>query len=909
MIEVEHPTLGVLEFPDGTSQETIKAAIQKAEQKQPGKFDLSTARPVAQEGNQTMNVELPNGRLIEGVPVGTSKEAIKQKAIAAGIATEQDFSGQSGGFDLSKARPAYPEADGAGAGQGGLQRLKQAENALVKADAAGDVEGARTLAAEVRRLRAELQTTGDGLPLTDSQRQAVERIQASPDKGGFVNFVTGNDRTVPGIEEIDADQVFGDPWDDHPSENFKVSAGTLLTFDDEAKKNIWSEQLQSAGIEHRWAQDPFGNAALVYKDPNDGTEKIGYLNKAGWSMSDAATTAAQIGAYAGAGKAARAVPWVGQKIAQAGAVGRAGMAGGGAATQSLASDAGANTVGADIPGEQMARNALVAGAAGTVLNPIGELAGAGLQRGAHAVGQLFKRMTTGGEQAVAATKELVMQNAGDYRAMFENATPDFWARVHQQAQSATTPEEAFQSAVSQAFREQIPGFTPLRPHVTGQPSDFAELDKVSRGGYGGQPQDELRVIQKDNETALAERARTIREEITGQGLDNVGDAGTQVRQGLRDAYDVSKAKVNEAYDIAGRQQGQFRAAGVESLPGRLNQALESGSHKLPGRDLMKENYPATTEMLGAVETLRGGDVPIQQYEQMRRYLQGQWRGAKSSDRAAAASILREFDTWADDMLDQAMYAGDEAAMESLKGARAANREHMAKFGKNDTFADGRKISDRAGKVVNDIIHDDLSPVAVINYMAGSSKMGQTKDAMAVLGRLHKAVGVDSPAWSALQEAGLLRLFYDDAGRLRNTGQVLKRWDQMYQGDGRAWAMRLYGPSSMNQLDQLMKLMRRTQRDSRDYVPSGPAIDKLTDTITQMAGRLGISAKHPLVGGFVADVVDGLRKSGADRRMAREGQEAIHAPVLRYMPEVNFSRAIGTGMAGTGSAGARSSTAN
>lgn len=38
-----------------------------------------------------MNVTLPNGRVIQGVPEGTTKEQIKQKAIAAGIATEQEF--------------------------------------------------------------------------------------------------------------------------------------------------------------------------------------------------------------------------------------------------------------------------------------------------------------------------------------------------------------------------------------------------------------------------------------------------------------------------------------------------------------------------------------------------------------------------------------------------------------------------------------------------------------------------------------------------------------------------------------------------------------------------------------------------------------------------------------------------
>lgn len=38
-----------------------------------------------------MNVTLPNGRVIQGVPEGTSKEEIARKAIAAGLARESDF--------------------------------------------------------------------------------------------------------------------------------------------------------------------------------------------------------------------------------------------------------------------------------------------------------------------------------------------------------------------------------------------------------------------------------------------------------------------------------------------------------------------------------------------------------------------------------------------------------------------------------------------------------------------------------------------------------------------------------------------------------------------------------------------------------------------------------------------------
>jgi hypothetical protein len=41
--------------------------------------------------SQTMNVELPNGRILEGVPVGTSKDVIRDKAIRAGLITNEEF--------------------------------------------------------------------------------------------------------------------------------------------------------------------------------------------------------------------------------------------------------------------------------------------------------------------------------------------------------------------------------------------------------------------------------------------------------------------------------------------------------------------------------------------------------------------------------------------------------------------------------------------------------------------------------------------------------------------------------------------------------------------------------------------------------------------------------------------------
>ena len=38
-----------------------------------------------------MDIKLPSGKIIKGIPEGTSKQVIMDKAIAAGLATPEDF--------------------------------------------------------------------------------------------------------------------------------------------------------------------------------------------------------------------------------------------------------------------------------------------------------------------------------------------------------------------------------------------------------------------------------------------------------------------------------------------------------------------------------------------------------------------------------------------------------------------------------------------------------------------------------------------------------------------------------------------------------------------------------------------------------------------------------------------------
>lgn len=91
MIEVEHPTLGVLEFPDGTAPEQMKAAIQKAEQAPavgltPYQAEVSDAerqqlRP--EESGEIGGFELPNA--LDG-----DSTAVQRFRVAAGLMSTHD---------------------------------------------------------------------------------------------------------------------------------------------------------------------------------------------------------------------------------------------------------------------------------------------------------------------------------------------------------------------------------------------------------------------------------------------------------------------------------------------------------------------------------------------------------------------------------------------------------------------------------------------------------------------------------------------------------------------------------------------------------------------------------------------------------------------------------------------------
>jgi hypothetical protein len=135
-----------------------------------------------------MNVTLPNGKVISGVPEGTTKEQVKAKAIAAGLAAPEDFGDATSAPLVATAQskeesPAVAEvgigdALGAGFERGVKQSLGGAANKVLDASSSITNQSVDDFAARMQS--GEIPATQENIDKLDRMQQRA--IQLSQTK-------------------------------------------------------------------------------------------------------------------------------------------------------------------------------------------------------------------------------------------------------------------------------------------------------------------------------------------------------------------------------------------------------------------------------------------------------------------------------------------------------------------------------------------------------------------------------------------------------------------------------------------------------------------------------------------------------------------------------------------------------
>lgn len=153
-----------------------------------------------------MNVTLPNGAVIQGVPEGTPKDEIARKAISAGLATEQDFAGL-----IEPQQPSMLESV-ADVFTGKSRQTRATQELPELPEAAGFLAGEDM--GTIAKVAPALLTTTDPQEMADILRANFPNIGIQYDEKG--NIIAGNNRTgqrvvlnKPGVSTMDVLNTLG----------------------------------------------------------------------------------------------------------------------------------------------------------------------------------------------------------------------------------------------------------------------------------------------------------------------------------------------------------------------------------------------------------------------------------------------------------------------------------------------------------------------------------------------------------------------------------------------------------------------------------------------------------------------------------------------------------------------------
>ena len=116
-----------------------------------------------------------------------------------------------------------------------------------------------------------------------------------------------------------------------------------------------------------------------------------------------------------------------------------------------------------------------------------------------------------------------------------------------------------------------------------------------------------------------------------------------------------------------------------------------------------------------------------------------------TDVRAAKHIIDSFDEWHNDAMQNSLLSGDPEALNSFrKTARNANRDWRERFGYNER--------DDVNNVIQKILHKDVTPNEVANYLIGSGKIGKQGTTSRLYDGMMKATGNNPELAKSIQGA-------------------------------------------------------------------------------------------------------------------------------------------------------------
>lgn len=631
-------------------------------------------------------------------------------------------------------------------------------------------------------------------------------------------------------------------------ESFKMFMGTMATTDPRALQDIILKSVEGS----QGGEDAQGNPYVVING------KPFYTNKEGLSPVDAIGFTGDILQFLPVAKIASIAKGIGTRLGIAGVTGGTISAGKETAAQMLGSqqEFDAVKVGLDAAfsaGGQVVGDALVGymRAKKPVFNASGEVS-AQFKDVLKQSGINFDEFGEKGKQAIV------------------DAYKNLGSKFGQEAQRVT-------SVASSADTGRIPL---TLGQATGDVRQVASEEAMRNAGRGSLAQKIMQRFDLAQRKAIEEEAGIVGQTIAPDARSvTQAEAGGTIYEMLRGQKQQMKSGVTKAYDATDLRALNIPVSAVDEMPLRVQKVIQEQNLVLDPK-LTPSAAEAFNEVKNAVPKMEGvtvTDINLKSLENTRRKLNSFYgAAANDTDKTVINAIRNEFDNWLDDTITKGLASGDPDQLAKLKDARGMARDYFSKFKVDPKAADVD-----AQKIIEKITSKDLTPVETMNYLFGTSKIGENQVAVRVAKKFKEIFGENSDQFNEFRQAAYMRLVQDSQGNLKPASKIVKEVDELIMGKGASLTNEIFTPEQVKSLREFRTALAKTVTPSEATNPSktGYEIARLGEDLMKGLGLMTMAGGDMAAGAGIT-AATGLVKPLRGGMSAYQATRGVTAPTLQ-----------------------------
>ncbi len=340
-------------------------------------------------------------------------------------------------------------------------------------------------------------------------------------------------------------------------------------------------------------------------------------------------------------------------------------------------------------------------------------------------------------------------------------TDDFQREFARQAARLVDPADARVAAEMGEF-----GIPALRPNVTGDPNDFAALERTRQIGQG-RAAETVRNAVAEQDAAMRRAGDTIAENLSGGLRFDQGDAAGAVMQGLRTAQDAARRTAGAAYEALEAAGGGLRGTAVMNLAEEVNARLSTLGRRLS--DQLTPNAQAALDDIRQMTAgAERGTVPFMDIERIRQDLvqlrNNAFKGSLGPDQFAIRELINVFDQRVDDLMTTAMTEGDPAVIQGLaENARGLWAQYRQTF-----------LGDSAAsKFIQRMVDEEATPDQAVRWLFSAGRLGGSGFTANIARKVRDVLGDTSDEWNAIRQAAFRQLVSRTQGTTQPAAQQIR----------------------------------------------------------------------------------------------------------------------------------------